>query len=500
MKSQLEQFVNNPKKWTSETPNLYQVILLLKNSSGEIIETTETKIGFREIEIKDSRLLVNGIPILLKGTNRHEMHPKFGQHIPHETMKVDIELMKQFNINTVRTSHYPNDPYWYQLCDKYGIYLIDEANVESHGANGILPRSDPKWTSAVVERMNNMVQRDKNHPSIIMWSLGNEAGMGDNFFAMRDYVHKVDSSRPVHYEGYNDAADVYSRMYPSIESMLEYANGNNPKPYFICEYLHAMGNSCGNAQEYWDVIKSNPNFIGACVWDWVDQGLYKTDENGIDFCAYGGDFGSPETPSDGNFCVNGLIFPDRTYSAKLWEIKKVYQNIAIEAIDLLKGKVKIRNKFSFTNLDKYIAKWELTEDGLVIQSGEIGKINLHPLKDKVITIPFKKIKNKAGAEYWLKVSFTESKKTLWADSGHEIAWEQFKIPFKNKNTHYTNTIYSAPLEFIDGENDVEIISEKFKIIFNKSSGTIQSYNYNGNEFISNKEGVSGGPKLDLYRA
>ena len=261
-----------------------------------------------------------------------------------------------------------------------------------------------------------------------------------------------------------------------------------------------MGNGCGNVQEYWDVIENNPQFIGACVWDWVDQGLYKRDENGKEYFAYGGDFGPPDTPSDGNFCLNGLIFPDRTYSAKLWEIKKVYQNISVKPLDLLKGKVKIRNKFSFTNLNKYEAKWELNEDGVVIQNGKIGRINVDPLKSKIVTIPFDKVQTKTGAEYWLKVSFTQSDKSLWAERGLEIAWDQFKIPFKIKSTEVLDVIDTPSLKIVDSKNEVEISGDNFRIEFDKSSGTIRSFNYKENEFIYNKNGLLGGPILTVYRA
>ncbi|VAX26294.1 beta-galactosidase [hydrothermal vent metagenome] len=497
----LEQFVANPKKWTAETPNLYQVILVLKNSKGEIIETTESEMGFNKVEIKDSRFLVNGVPVLLKGTNRHELHPKYGQYIPREAMIEDIKLMKQFNINAVRNSHYPNNPYWYKLCDEYGIYLIDEANLESHGANGLLPRSDPKWRKAAVDRMRSMIQRDKNYPSIIMWSLGNEAGMGDNFFAMRDYAYKVDPSRPVHYEGYNEAADVHSRMYPTTKEMLEYAVGDNKKPYFLCEYSHSSGNANGGLQDYWDVIESDPIFFGACVWDWAGQGLYKTDENGIVYFGYGNDFAPEGTQSVGHFTgINGLIFPDRTFSPKLWEVKKVYQNITVEPVALLEGKLKIKNKFSFTNLNKYEANWELSEDGIVIQKGELGKINLEPLSNKIITIPFDKVKVISNAEYWLTVSFTESEKTLWAEKGHEVAWDQFKIQFKSNSAELKTTVKLSSIQFYESQELLEINGENFQIIFDKSTGTIQSLNYNGNEFISNVNGHTGGPILDVYRA
>lgn len=495
----LKQIISNPQKWTAETPNLYQVILILKNSDNQIIETTESKMGFKKIEIKNAQFLVNGKPVHLKGTNRHEMHPRYGQSVPRETMLKDVLLMKQFNINTVRTSHYPNDPYWYKLCDEYGIYVVDEANLESHGASSLLPKSDPKWRAASVDRIKSMIQRDKNHPSIIIWSLGNEAGNGDNFLAMRDYAHATDPSRLVHYEGYNEAADVYSRMYPNIPSMINYRDGENSKPYFICEYVHAMGNGCGNIQEYWDVIESNPVFMGACVWDWVDQGLYKKDKDGIEYFAYGGDFGPADIPSDSNFCINGLILPNREISPKLWEIKKVYQNIKVEAVDLIKGEVKVKNKFSFTNLNKYKGVWEVSEDGVVIQKGDLGRLDIEPLRDKIIRIPIEDIKPKAGAEYWLKVMFLERENNLWVEESFEIAWDQMKFPLKIDAEELRLPIMTKLI--IEEESQKIIISgENFSLQFNKDSGIMNSLNYNSVEYLHTTNNLEGGPTLQLFRA
>lgn len=496
----LEQLITDPKKWTAETPYLYQIILTQKDEDDEIIETAECKIGFREIEFNNSQFLINGVPVILKGSNRHDVNPRYGLYVPREKMLEDIILMKQFNMNTVRTSHYPNDPYWYELCDEYGMYLIDEANVESHGANGLLPRSDPKWTAAVVDRMKSMIQRDKNHPSIVMWSLGNEAGMGDNFFVMRDYAHKTDPSRPVHYEGYNDAADVYSRMYPTTESMREYSTGDDKRPYFICEYSLTKGNSSGGLKDYWDVIESNPIFMGACIWQWADHGLYKKDKNGTEYFAYGGDFGPDGTPSDGNSCINGLVFPDNTYSSKMWEVKKVYQNIAVEAVDLPQGKVKIRNKFSFTNLNKHKAKWEISEDGVVIESGTIGKIDVEPLKEKIISIPLPEIKPKANAEYFFKIIFTQSEKTLWAEKGYEVAWDQFKILVKGEPKVIKGSSHLSAIRSVENDKSVIVSGEKFTIVIDKSNGSIQSLNYAGNELLSDKDGAISGPTLSVYRA
>lgn len=500
IKLKLQSAINNPKKWTAETPNLYQLVLFLKNDQGEIIETTGSKMGFNKIEIKDRRFLVNGKPVQLKGVNRHEMHPRYGQSIPRETMVKDIMLMKKFNINTVRTSHYPNNPYWYELCDQYGIYVIDETNLESHGANGILPKSNPKWTAASIDRIKSMIQRDKNHPSIIMWSLGNEAGNGDNFLRMRDYAHKVDPGRPVHYEGYNEAADVYSRMYPAIPDMINYAKGRNTKPYFICEYVHAMGNACGNVQEYWDVIESDPIFIGACVWDWVDQGLYKKDENGNEFFAYGGDFGPENIPSDRNFCINGLILPDRRISPKIWEIKKVYQNVKITPVNLKTGNIKIRNKFSFTNISNYKALWEILEDGIVIQKGELNNLSIVPLSEKTVKIPYKKIHPKSGAEYWLHISFTEKNDQKWAPKGHIIAWDEMKLPLSVKKQDLIKLSDNKKPSVTEVSGFIDITGNYFSIRFNKKSGIMNSYRYKGKEFLQSDDQSDGGPKLQLFRA
>ncbi|MCP5062661.1 MAG: DUF4981 domain-containing protein [Ignavibacteriae bacterium] len=495
-----KQLILNPKKWTAETPTLYQVILVLKISDGKIIETVESKIGFKKIEIKNAQFLVNGKLIYLKGTNRHEMHPRYGQSIPRETMLKDILLMKQFNINTVRTSHYPNDSYWYKLCDEYGIYIVDEANLESHGASGILPQSDPKWKAASVDRMRSMIQRDKNHPCVIMWSLGNEAGNGDNFFAMRDYAHDADPSRPVHYEGYNEAADVYSRMYPNIPSMINYANGENTKPYFICEYVHAMGNGCGNIQEYWDVIESNPVFMGACVWDWVDQGLHKKDNRGVEYFAYGGDFGPEDIPSDSNFCINGLILPNREISPKLWEIKKVYQNIKVEPVDLLSGKVKIRNKFSYTNLKNYEINWEVQEDGIVIQHGKLDELDLEPLAEREVVIPYIKIDAKPEAEYWLKVKFLETKNNPWSEKGFEIAWDQMKLPHQVDSKEDLKISTKARIRVTENNKKLSVIGNDFRIQFDKESGVMNLLEYNSVNYLHSTENLEGGPILNLFRA
>jgi len=496
--------IANPLKWSAEIPNLYKIVFQLKDAKNRILEFRSTDFGFRKVEIKDRQLFINGVSVKLKGVNRHEHDPELGRAVTPETMLKDIRLMKQFNINTVRTSHYPNNPLWYKLCDKYGLYVVDEANVESHGVRDILPKDDPLWTNACVDRVLSMVERDKNHPSIIFWSLGNEAGQGNNFKIMADKVRQIDSSRIIHYESKNDVADVFSRMYPAIEDVLKYAHSDHQKPYFICEYAHAMGNGMGNLQEYWDLINANKSLIGGCIWDWVDQGLTKIDEDGNSYFAYGGDFGPPGIPSDNNFCINGLVFPDRQVSSKLWEVKKVYQYIKVEEIDILNGKLKIFNKYNFKNLDNLYLSWEIAEDGKIIQEGIINELNIPAGENKTVTIPFSKPEVQAGAEYFLNISFRNKQKTVYADKDHQAAWEQFIIPLNSNKAARRNTIprkqfENIPLQISENKTLLTFSSDKLQLSFNVAQGLIQSYVLNGLEVIYNRDNP-GGLRLHINRA
>ena len=309
---EFEQYITEPKLWTAETPDLYTLLVMLKNSRGDVVEVESCRVGFRSSEILNGQLCINGVPIMIKGVDRHEHDPDDGRTITRESMIRDIMLMKQNNINAVRTSHYPNKPIWYDLCDEFGMYLVDEANIESHGM-GYDPKktlgNKPEWQKAHLDRTISMVERDKNHPSVIVWSLGNEAGDGVNFVATSKWIHDSDPSRPVQYEraGLEPHTDIYCPMYARIEQIEEYAKTHSDRPLILCEYAHAMGNSVGNLQDYWDVIYKYPVLQGGFIWDWVDQGLRKTLPDGTEFWAYGGDYG--DTPNDGNFCCNGLVFP-----------------------------------------------------------------------------------------------------------------------------------------------------------------------------------------------
>ncbi len=512
--------IKNPKLWSAEIPNLYQVYFVMKDAFGETTEVLSNHYGFRKIEIKDQQLWVNGKSVLFKGVNRHEHDPFNGRHVGRDMMIRDIELFKQFNINTVRTCHYPDHTDFYKLCDIYGIYVIDEANVESHGM-GYEEASlakDPKWQKAHIDRVVSMVERDKNHPSIIIWSMGNEAGGGVNFEACRDEIKKLDTERPVHYERQNEVADIESVMYPKVEWMDETGAKDSPKPFIMCEYAHAMGNAVGNLQEYWDVIESHKRLIGGCIWDWVDQGLAKPvpGKEGEYFYAYGGDYG--DFPNDGNFCINGLTTPDRQVTPKMEEVKKVYQYIGFDAVDILNGKVKITNKYQFHNLNEFNLGYQLECDGKAIRAGSLQALDLAPGKSKEITIPFEKPELKAGSEYFLKISFTLKTDEIWAKQGHVMAWEQFKMPYQVQNVPTTDELPAVAVS----EDDFEItVSGKFfNLVFGKEIGTITDLSYFNQEILSSEKEISkpfsrrdrpeqppvinysfvGGPMLNVFRA
>ena len=492
--------IDNPAKWSAEQPNLYKLIVLLKNSDGLVIEAIPQDVGFREVEIKNAQLLINGQPILFKGVNRHEHSPITGHYVDEKLMIKDIELMKQHNINAVRTSHYPNDPKWYELCNKYGIYLIGEANIESHGMGydpSVTLANRPEWQQAHLERINNMLQRDKNMPSVVIWSMGNEAGDGINFVAASGYIHKTDPTRPVHYEraGENKHVDIVSEMYSKVERLEEYANSNPYRPFILCEYAHAMGNSVGNLYQYWDVIEKYPTLQGGFIWDWVDQGILKKTEDGKFYFGYGGDFEPEEVYNDDNFCMNGLVAANRKPHPSLYEVKKVYQNIGFEAVDLSRGAIKVKNKFFFTNLNEFNGYWQILEDGKVIDSGAFKCPDIEPQQEKTIAMNYEKPSFKPGSEYYLDISIKTTKKSLWAESNHEIAWEQFKLNEVNV-VENVNTAYDTN-KAVQAEEDPYLVTlngENFSVSIDKSTGSIANYRYNLIDLIRT------GPKANFWRA
>ncbi|RPF42068.1 beta-galactosidase [Hydrogenoanaerobacterium saccharovorans] len=712
---ELKKHIDNPKKWSAEHPNLYKLLLTLSGKNG-VIESTSIKVGFREVEIinkdtNNAQLLVNGKKVFLKGTNRHEIDPRLGRVMTDAMMIKDIKLFKEYNINAVRTSHYPNDPRWYELCDEYGIYVLDETNIESHGASGSIPRSDPRWLPACIDRTKNMFERDKNHASVIIWSLGNEAGSGNTFTQTAKFIKENDkSSRPTHYEGDNAKADIESNMYARLGTV-ESRGKNGTKPYVLCEYAHAMGTSVGNLKEYWDIIEKYPNLIGGFIWDWVDQSIItktpqtvftvdesannlkaqvmgklgagsssetddkslngftilpdedslnidgnltieamvkpenkgkdhnvivskgdtqfslkhtiskdmeggealeffiyndkggsqtasrwvsiqaplpanwydnwhkvaatfdgqnlnlyvdgkkvtrtspvtsistnsypvaigrdtengssrdfaglidnvhiynraltdtelsqngrQPDENTVlwmnfdnneikkydqeEYFAYGGDWG--DTPNDGNFCQNGLVFPDRTVQPELYEVKKIYQNIDMQLSEQSKNTVAIRNEFLFTNLNKYDLLWEFKEDNKVLQHGTLT-VDIEPKETEEVDIPFTKPELKDNCEYFLNLKFVLKEDDMLLKQGHEIATEQFKLNYDVKTT-YSGMTDLKQINYTDDDKELQVTGTDFNLKLNKQSGEISSFNYKGTELFKK------GPAPNYFRA
>ncbi len=480
--------IKNPHKWSAEIPYLYTLVLTLKDSGGKAVEIESCRVGFRQVEIKDGQLFVNGKSIKLFGVNRHETDPDYGRAIPVSRMIQDIKLLKTHNINAVRTSHYPDNPIWYDLCDEYGIYLIDEANLETHGLGGYFSNV-PEWNTAFMERAIRMVERDKNHPSVIFWSLGNESGCGPNHAAMAAWIHDYESTRPVHYEGAaarpHDPyyVDMLSRMYARIPEIIRLATDpDDNRPMVLCEYAHAMGNSVGNLKEYWDAIRSHKRLIGGFIWDWADQGLRKKAPDGKEFWAYGGDYG--DNPNDGNFCCNGVVLPDRRPNPSLYEVKKVYERISVTPVEPTAGTFNVHNEYDFINLDFVNILWELTEDGKTIQKGTLPKLSLAVGDSRQINIPFEKPNLKSGAEYFLKISFALADDASWAEKGYVVAWEQFEIPFDTPQAPSAEIAAMPPLKLQDSRAALKITGRDFELAVGKSSGAIESFKFDGKELIA----------------
>jgi beta-galactosidase len=474
--------IKNPLKWTAETPNLYQLALTLEGN--KLSEVIGSKIGFREIEILNGQLCINGKAIYLKGVNRHEHDEETGHVISEQIMLKDIELLKQYNLNAVRTSHYPNDPRWYELCDEYGIYLVDEANIESHGI-GYDPKKTladkSEWLNAHMDRTIRMVERDKNHPSIIIWSLGNEAGNGSNFHATYDWIKKRDNTRPVQYERaeLDRNTDIFCPMYMKAVQMEEYARRHNDRPLIQCEYAHAMGNSVGNFQDYWDVIEKYPVLQGGFIWDWVDQGIAQYDKNGKKYWAYGGDFGPDDVPSDNNFCSNGIVSPDRRPHPTLFEVKKVYQNIKFTEIDLAKGEIEIRNGFIFTDLGKFDFVYRIEENGLQVKKGTLSPVSLAPGMSQIFKIPLSDLEIRNSCEYFVILEALQKSPEPMIPAGHIVAYEQFLLPFRSD---VPESIAESGELTVNNDSVIIIKGQDFTITFD-SLGWLEQYAIDGEAII-----------------
>ncbi len=483
----LEKSVRNPKKWSAETPHLYTLVMTLKDGDGAVLEVVPWKVGFRSAEIKDGQILINGRPVYFKGVNRHEHDPDLGHVVTRAMMIRDIELMKQNNFNAVRTCHYPDVPEWYALCDRYGLYVLDEANIEAHDYGVHQPQrisTGDDFRQAIVDRVSRMVERDKNHACIFAFSLGNETGVGSNMAAARERIKTDHPGTIVVYEqGFGLHSDVICPMYVRPQNVVQhYRRYGVGRPMFLIEYAHGMGNSVGNFQEYWDAFESHPNIQGGFIWDWVDQGLRKTAADGAKYLAYGGDFG--DEPNDGDFCLNGMIHPDRIPNPHLYEVKKVQQNIKVEPVDLEAGKIRVINKHTFRDLMFVEGLWELTEDGMVIQIGELPRLNLAAGGSKELTLSVEPPELTPGAEYFLKVSFALAQNEPWAPRGYVTAWDQFEMPYDAPGLP-AGDMSGMPEVSLSEEGDAYVVSGRdFAARFGKKSGALESYLYKGEELIA----------------
>ena len=489
----LKFMVSNPQKWTAETPNLYTVVI--SNSEGEILSS---KVGFRKIEIKGRIFMVNGVPIKLKGVNRHEHWSDVGHAITEEQMILDLEVIKQGNCNHVRTSHYSDDPRWYELCDEWGIWLVAEANCECHGYDGRFDE-EPRMKGAIIDRNVANVENFKNHPSVIIWSLGNECGgVGSNFVAAMNTVKSIDPTRFVHYErfgfGANNPADLDGRMYGTAEDYTNMVkNWGGTKPLYICEFVHAMFNSMGSLDEYSDTFDKNPEMLGGAIWEYQDQALWNKRDPNHPILAYGGGFG--EAPNDHYFIHKGVVAWDRkTIKPHYPEMKKAFQWIGTELVDPANGTIMIKNKYQFISLDDFDASWSLTEDGKEIDKGTINLRKINPRNVGWANIPYKIEHPKAGAEYFVRVSYTQKEKTLWAEKGFEVASAQFKLPINTLPVVSTKS--ELPVKLSQNEQTATISGNGFSVSFDKKTGLMSELVQNGTNLLA----ADGSPKLHLWRA
>ncbi|MDF2935836.1 MAG: bgaM [Paenibacillaceae bacterium] len=486
--------VNNPLLWSAEAPHLYTLVVSLLDEEGRLLEAQSCKIGFRRFEIKDGLMKINGKRIMFRGVNRHEFGCDTGRAVREEDMLHDILLMKRNNINAVRTSHYPNHRKWYSLCDEYGLYVIDETNLETHGSwkygqqdeGGALPGSKPEWTANVLDRCNSMLQRDKNHPSVIIWSLGNESFGGDNFQKMHDYLREQDPTRVVHYEGIfhfratDAASDIESHMYSRVETVEKYALNQPAKPYILCEYSHAMGNSCGNLHKYWELFDKYPVLQGAFIWDWRDQAIRTENAEGESYLAYGGDFG--DFPNDGTFSGNGLIFADGAVTPKLAEVKGCYQSVRFRAIDLKEGVVELENQFLFTGLEEFDLVWRVDINGQPKQEG-ILEAAIAPLATDTLQIPYTLPGSlPAEGEAVLTLSLVLRNTEAWAAAGHEIGFGQFILPVPTADV--AATAPAGTLRTTESEQTLTAEGGNFNVVFCKKSGGLLSYSVGGKELLA----------------
>ncbi|WP_200976002.1 glycoside hydrolase family 2 TIM barrel-domain containing protein [Echinicola sp. 20G] len=477
--------------WSAEIPTLYELELILADESGDTKEVIRQNVGFRTYEIVANQFLVNGKPVLFKGVNRHESHPETHHVMTREQMETDVRIMKELNMNAVRLSHYPNDPYWYELCDKYGFYVIDEANIESHGMYYSPEKSlgnAPEWLNAHMLRIKRMIFRDKNHPSVVAWSMGNEAGNGYNFYKAYEWIKAYDPSRPVQYERstFEWNTDIIVPQYPHPKTMERYAESNPPRPYIMSEYAHAMGNSMGNFKEYWEVIKKYPMLQGGYIWDWVDQGIY-LEKDGKTVFGYGGDWGPEGTPSDNNFLINGVIMPDRRWNPHAYEVRRAHQDVSFKLTK--EDKLEIFNEYFFRDIANYEFEAILLKDGVEVKRAKVGSFGLAPRQKSVVELPFELVRDEA-AEYRLQIEGKIIEEEGRMSPGTLLAEAEFGLTEPVLTTFSPET---AEVEVSEEGNTLSIKNKLFSVNFDKTTGQFHDYK------VKNKELIIDGPSLSLFR-
>ncbi len=483
--------INQPKLWSAEIPTLYNLYIKVYKENDHLVEVIPQKVGFRKFELKNKVMHLNGKRVVFKGVNRHEFNNRSGRAVTKEDMLWDIKTLKQHNINSVRTSHYPNQSYWYELCDEYGIYLIDEMNLETHGSwqklgkvepSWNIPGNKPEWEAIVLDRAKSMYERDKNHPSILIWSCGNESFGGEVLLNVSNYFREKDPTRLVHYEGvfhardYDATSDMESRMYAKPADIEEYLTNNPQKPYISCEYMHAMGNSLGGMYKYTNLEEKYPMYQGGFIWDYIDQSLVKKDRYGNEFLAYGGDFG--DRPTDYGFCTNGIVYADRTLSPKMQEVKYLYQNLKLNPDQ---HSVTIQNENLFSNTDDYELEYVLYHEGEKV-FGKSLTVQVAPLSQSKFDFEWPEGCFENPGEYAIDASFRLKEKTKWADAGYEIAFGQYVFSVTNKEVGERNPI-SGKLRVVNGDINIGVHGEDFSILFSKQVGSLVSLNYAGREMI-----------------
>jgi beta-galactosidase len=507
--------IKKPLLWSAELPHLYQLVVTLKSPQGKVIESTSTRVGFRSVEVCDRMLLVNGKRVLIKGVNRHDHHDTKGKALDRETLRLDALTMKRFNFNAVRTSHYPNDPHWLDLCDELGFYVIDEANLESHDYYHQICR-DRRYAAAFVERAVRMVERDKNHPCIILWSLGNESGYGPNHDAMAGWIRGYDSSRPLHYEpgvwiqgvdpqasektyakGYR-VTDIVCPMYPSIKTIIRWATDKNhpdrTRPLIMCEYSHAMGNSNGSLADYWDAFEKYPGLQGGFIWEWIDHGLKQKTKDGQEYWAYGGDFG--DQPNDLNFVCDGLVWPDRTPHPGIYEFQHLAQPVKVMNYNAKTGVLELKNKQDFASLAWIRGEWELKISGKTAAKGKLPLLKTAPHKGEKLKLKLPALDLKPGQEAFLNFRFFAAEKMAWCPAGHVVGWDQVALPLKaRKSVKVTKpgTPDVQPLEVKESGQALHIGNDQLRLGISTGSGLIESLKWNGHDLLM------AGPQLQIWR-